>query len=74
MNAYPHRNVIANIKAAYPPGTRVQLVVMDDPWTKLKPGDTGTVSRVDDIGTIHVNWDNGSTLGIAYGKDAVRKI
>jgi len=25
---------------------------------------------VDDIGSIHVRWDNGSTLAIAYGIDS----
>jgi hypothetical protein len=24
--------------------------------------------------TIHVNWDNGSTLGVAYGEDHCRKL
>lgn len=46
----------------------------DDPYTKLKPGDRGTVSMVDDIGTIFVNWDCGSGLGVAYGEDHIRKI
>jgi hypothetical protein len=30
------------------------------------------VTCVDDIGTIHVKWDTGSSLGIAYGADACR--
>jgi hypothetical protein len=47
---------------------------MDDPYSKLKPGDQGTVSFVDDIGTIHINWDSGSSLGAAYGVDMIRKL
>ena len=35
-------------------------------------GTRGTVTAVDDIGTIHVKWDTGSSLGIAYGVDACR--
>ena len=46
-------------------GRRVRLIRCDDPYTKLKPGDEGTVSMVDDLGTVHVNWDNGSTLGMS---------
>lgn len=38
-----------------------------------KPGTRGTVVCVDDIGTIHVNWDNGSGLGPVPGEDAFRR-
>lgn len=58
----------------YPTGTRVELVRMEDPYTKLKPGDKGTVVHVDDIGTIHINWDCGSSLGVAFGVDQCRRI
>ena len=34
----------------------------------------GTVIDVDDIGTIHILWDSGSTLGVVYGEDSSRKI
>jgi len=33
------------------------------PFTDLKPGDRGTVDFIDDMGTVFVNWDRGSTLG-----------
>ncbi len=46
------------------PGSRVELIHMDDPYSKLKEGDQGTVDHIDGIGTIHVNWDSGSTLGL----------
>lgn len=45
-------------------GDRVRLVRTDDPYTNLKPGDVGTVFLVDDFGTQHIKWDNGSTLGL----------
>ena len=35
---------------------------------------TGSTVRVDDAGTIHVRWDCGSGLGIAYGEDSCRKL
>lgn len=48
---------------------------MDDPYNKtLKAGEKGTVVAVDDMGTIHVRWDCGSSLGIAYGEDSCRVI
>lgn len=45
-------------------GDRVRLVRTTDEHTTLKPGDLGTVGMVDSMGTVHVKWDNGSTLGL----------
>lgn len=67
-------NVLEQLRCIYRPGTRVVLVKMNDPYTKLEPGTRGTVISVDDIGTIHVNWDSGSSLGIVYGEDSCRRI
>ena len=53
-------------------GKRIELVSTSDPYTKLKPGDRGTVQFIDDIGTVHVAWDNGSTLGLVPGEDQFR--
>jgi hypothetical protein len=66
--------MLKQLKCYYPSGTRVVLVKMDDPYTKLTPGEKGTVTGVDDMGTIHVNWDSGSSLGVAFGEDMCRKI
>ena len=37
-------------------------------------GTKGTVRGVDDIGSIMVSWDNGSSLSVAYGEDSCRRI
>ena len=67
------RAAIDMLRINYPKGTRVELVKMDD--AKAPPiGTLGTVTTVDSIGTIHVNWDNGSTLGVVLGEDICRKI
>ena len=42
--------------------------------TKLKPGDQGTVTYVDALGTIFVDWDNGSKLGLIHGEYVFRII
>lgn len=55
-------------------GDRVELIRMDDPYTKLKSGDKGTVRLIDGIGQIHVNWDNGSTLALIPGEDEYKLI
>ena len=68
------KETLAMLREKYPTGTRVELVHMDDPYTKLTTGDKGTVRCVDDIGTIHISWDCGSSLGAVYGVDIITKI
>lgn len=46
---------------------------MDDPQAP-PVGTKGTVYGVDDIGSILVDWDNGSGLNLAFGVDKCRKI
>lgn len=73
-DGFPSRARINMLRAQYPKGTRVELVHTSDPYTKLQPGTKGTVEFVDDIGTIQINWDNGSGLGMIPGEDEVRKL
>lgn len=64
---------IRQLRKRYPEGTRVELISMEDPYnTKLKPGDQGIVTFVDAQGTIFVDWDCGSSLGLIYGDDIFR--
>lgn len=52
------------IRARYWPGRRVRFLAFGElDRSGLRPGTTGTVRRVDDIGTVHVDWDDGMTLG-----------
>ena len=41
---------------------------MDDDYAPPE-GTEGTVLFVDDIGSIHVQWDSGSSLAVAFGMD-----
>ena len=73
-NGFPSRETVERVRKIYPKGCRVKLVSMDDPYSSLKPGDIGTVRFVDDTGTVFVNWDCGSSLGIVYGVDEIKKL
>ena len=73
-STFPSREMVAWIRNLYPVGCRVELVQMDDPYSKLTPGEQGTMTAVDDTGTIFVNWVCGSGLGVVYGVDRVRKL
>ena len=64
------RKEIEDLRVRYPKGARVRLIRMDD--VQAPPaGCLGIVCVVDDIGTVHVAWDNGSSLGVVYGVDEV---
>lgn len=49
-------------------GKTVVLTRMED-FQPVPAGTTGVVKHVDDIGTLHVNWENGSSLGLIIGID-----
>ena len=67
---YPSRKIIEAIKRKYSIGTRVKLIQMEDP--QAPPiGTEGTVTGVDDIGSLLVDWDNGSGLNVLYDYDRV---
>ena len=67
------KETIEALRKAYPVGCTVELIEMDDPQAP-KPGTLGKVVAVDDIGTIHVAWTTGSSLGVAYGQDRCRRV
>lgn len=65
---------VDQIKKTFNPGSKIMLIEMDDKYVKLQRGDKGTIIAVDDVGTIHVRWDNGLTLGLIYGEDKFQVI
>ena len=73
-NMFPDRKVVERIRRQYPKGCRVELIEMNDPYRKLQPGEKGVVRFVDDIGTVFVDWNCGSGLGVVYGEDHIRRI
>ena len=66
-------NKVEMYKAMYPTGTRIELVYMEDSQA-VPSGTKGTVVCVDDMGTIHMKWDNGRTLGLIPEADSFKKI
>lgn len=47
-------------------GRRIKVVTCNDPYTKVKPGTYGTVAFVDDVNTVHVEFDDGTKLGLCH--------
>ncbi|MCD8106844.1 MAG: DUF4314 domain-containing protein [Oscillospiraceae bacterium] len=70
---FPSKEIVERVRKQYPAGTRVELVQMDD--VQAPPmGTMGTVTAVDDTGSLLMHWDNGSHLNVVYGEDIVRKV
>lgn len=55
-------------------GKRVRLIKMADDPNPIKEGSEGEVQFVDSIGTLHIKWDNGRTLGIVPSEDKLEFI
>lgn len=69
----PSRETVNQLRSRYPVGTRIKLTGIDDARTP-PVGTLGTAHGVDDMGSIMVHWDNGSTLSLVYGVDSCEKI
>ena len=69
----PTKTEIECLRESFPAGTRIELIEMDDPQAPT-PGTEGTVTGVDDTGSLPVHWDSGSSLNVIYGVDKVRKV
>lgn len=75
LNEYERQRRIAeSTKKLYPPGTRIELIHMNDPHAPVPAGTRGTVKFVDSMGTIFPEWDNNRTIGIVPGEDSFRKL
>lgn len=70
---YLGKEVIAKLKIKYPIGQRVELVYMDD-FQAPPMGTLGTVRGVDDMGSVLIVWDNGSSLSAVYDVDKIKRV
>ena len=75
MNEYERQRKMAeSTKKLYPPGTRIELICMKDPYAPVPAGTRGTVKFIDSMGTLFPEWDNGRSLGVVPGEDSFRKV
>ena len=64
------RNLVQRMKEQYTVGTRIVLDFMGDDPHPIAPGTKGTVRVVDDMGTVHCDFDNGRRMGLIPGEDS----
>ena len=57
------REAVQRLRERFPVGTTVELIHMEDDFAP-PAGTHGKVIGVDDIGTLHVAWSTGSSLGL----------
>ena len=63
MNRFEaERRFAQRMKDNYPPGTRIMLLSMDDPYAPVPEGTKGTVVHVDDAAQIHMKPMSGNRL------------
>ena len=64
-------------KKAVKVGDRIELININDTWTKLQKGSKGIVSKLekeDDEALIWVEWDNGEKLALLEGIDKFKVV
>lgn len=71
---FPTRQQVEFTRLSYPPGSRILLNQMTDPFAQVPSGTRGTVRYVDDAGQVGVAWDNGRSLSLIPGVDSFRKL
>ena len=65
------------IKKTVEVGDKVEIITINDTWTKLEKGSKGIVTKIeqeDDEALIWVKWDNGEKLALINGIDKFKII
>ena len=71
---FPTRQQVEFTRLSYPPGSRILLYQMTDPYAPVPSGTRGTVRYVDDAGTVGVAWYNGCSLSLIPDVDSFRNL
>ena len=75
MSEYDRLGKLAKeLRVKYPPGTRLELIHMEDEFAPVEDGMRGTVHFIDDMAQIHMLWDNKRTLPINVDTDSFRAL
>lgn len=75
MNEWERNRRMAEFyRKHYPPGTRLMLIHMEDPYAPVESGTRGTVNFIDDQSQIFMNWDNGRSLALVPNVDLFRRL
>lgn len=74
FRVYTHA-FIQQLRERYPAGTRIELISLYDPCrVNLNYGDQGTITGIDGMANISVDWDKGCTCNLVYDDDVFQII
>ena len=71
---FPDKKYIEQLRKKYPVGTKIQLISMRDEKYPVLPGTVGEVTHIDDAGSVHMKWQNGSCLALIPEVDSFRVV
>nr|DAV46432.1 MAG TPA: protein of unknown function (DUF4314) [Caudoviricetes sp.] len=71
---FPNKAYLEQLRKAYPAGTKIQLISMRDEKYPVLPGTVGEVTHIDDMGSIHMKWQNDSSLALIPEVDSFRVV
>lgn len=74
MIQFPNKSYLAQLRKQYPVGTKIQLISMRDEKYPILPGTIGVVTHIDDMGSIHMKWQNGSSLALIPEVDSFKTV
>lgn len=74
MMKFPNKTYLENLRKQYPVGTKIQLISMRDEKYPILSGTIGEVTHIDDLGSIHMKWQNGSSLAIIPEVDSFKVV
>lgn len=66
--------VLKRVREPYPVDCTVEIIEMCDPYRDMTARCRGTVTHVDDTGTVFANRENGTSLGAVRGFDRIHRI
>lgn len=69
-----NKSYLAQLRKQYPVGTKIQLISMRDEKYPILPGTIGVVTHIDDLGSIHMKWQNGSSLALIPEVDSFKAV
>ena len=61
---FPSKSYLDQLRKKYTVGTKLQLLSMWNQTYPVLPGTVGEVTHIDDAGSIHMRWENGSSLAL----------
>ena len=71
---FPNKKYIEQLRKKYPVGTKIQLISMRDEKYPVLPGTVGEVTHIDDMGSIQMKWQNGSSLALIPEVDSFKVV